>query len=98
MHLVPELLHPEIEASRYYARNSNSLVFQGTASRDQTINVDECYKKLHALIMAAGRSTVKGETMPGQVEKVKDLSVFLNASRLSIALAKSCPVQAAQRK
>ena len=76
MHSVPEILHPEIEASRYYAENSKSLVIQGDGSRDRTNNVQECYKKLHALIIAAGRSSVRGETSQAQVEKVKNLSVF----------------------
>ena len=39
-------------------------------------NVQECYKKLHALIIASGRSYVRGETSPEQVEKVKNMSVF----------------------
>ena len=76
MHLVPKILHPEIEASRYYTGKSKSLVIQGDGSRDRTNNVQECYKKLHALILAAGRSSVRGETSPAQVEKVKKLSVF----------------------
>ncbi len=75
MHLVPKILHHAIEASRYYAGNSKSLVIQGDGSRDRTKNVQECYKKLHALIIAAGRSSVRGETSQAQVEKVKNLSV-----------------------
>lgn len=71
--LVPRMLHPEIERSRYYARNSKSLVIQGDSSRNRTDNMQECFKKLHALIVAAGRSTVKGETSAEQVEKVKRL-------------------------
>ena len=76
MHLIPKILHPDIEASRYYAGNSKSLVIHGDGSRDRTNNVQECYKKLHALIVAAGRSSVRGETPPAQGEKVKNLSVF----------------------
>ena len=76
MPLVPRILHHAIETSRYYAENSKSLVFQGDGSRDRTNNVQECYRKLHALIIAAGRSSVRGETSRAQVEKVKSLSVF----------------------
>lgn len=82
MHLVPKILHPDIEASRYYAKNSKSLVIQGDGSRDRTSNIQECYKKLHALIIAAGRSSVRGETSPAQVEKVKNLQRKENDIRL----------------
>lgn len=76
LHSVPKILHPDIEASRFYAANSKSLVIQGDGSRDRTKNVQECYKKLHALFIAAGRSSVRGETSPAQIEKVKKLYVF----------------------
>lgn len=84
MHLVPKILHPDIEASRYYAENSKSLVIHGDGSRDRTNNVQECYKKLHALIVAAGRNSVRGETPPAQVEKVKKLSGFPLANCLAM--------------
>ena len=75
MQLVPRILHPQIHASRYYAKNSKSLVIQGDGSRDRMHNVQECYQKLHALITAAGRSAVRGETSLAKVEEVKRLSV-----------------------
>ena len=74
-HMIPKILHPEIEGSRYYAANSKSLVIQGDASRNRNDNIQECYKKLHTTIVAAGRATVRGETSPAQVEKVKNLYV-----------------------
>ena len=83
MHLIPEILRPNIEASRYYAENSKSLVIQGDGSRDRTNNVQECYKKLHALIVVAGRNSVRGETSLAQVEKVKNLSVLSERNLLS---------------
>lgn len=80
LRLIPKILHPDIEASRYYAENSKSLVIQGHGSRDRTANVQECHRKLHALIIAAGRTSVRGETSPAQAEKVKNLSVFSNCN------------------
>ena len=73
--MIPKILHPDIKGSRYYAANSKSLVIQGDASRNRNENIQECYKKLHTTIMAAGRATVRGETSPAQVEKVKNLYV-----------------------
>ena len=79
--LVPKLLHPEIERSRYHARNSQSLVIHSDGSRTQAANIQECYKKLHAAIVAAGRATVKGETSPEKVEKIRNLYVvFISVS------------------
>ena len=83
MQLVPRILHPKIQASRYYAKKSKSLVIQGDGSRDRTHNVQECYKKLHALMTAAGRSVIRGETSPAQVEKVKILFVFSDWNPMS---------------
>lgn len=87
MHLVPKILHPGIESSRYYAERSKSLVIQGDGSRDRTHNIQECYKKLHALIVAAGRDSVRGETSLAQIQKVKNLSVLsdcdLHGNKLS---------------
>ena len=74
--LIPKILHPEIEGSRYFAQNSRSLVIQGDGSRKRTDNEQECYKKLHDLIVAAGKSAVKGETSPDQAEKVRKLYVY----------------------
>ena len=83
MPLLPKILHPDIEESRYYAESSKSLVIHADGSRDRMNNVQECHKKLHALIMASGRSSVRGKTSPAQVEKVKNLSVFAEYNLLS---------------
>ena len=72
-HMIPKILHPQIERSRYYAANSQSLVIQGDCSRNRNDNVEECYKKLHDSIIAAGRAIVRGETSQAQKEKVKGL-------------------------
>ena len=73
LHMIPKILHPQIEGSRYYATNSQSLILQADSSRNRNDNVEECYKKLHDLIFAAGRATVRGETSQAQKEKVKGL-------------------------
>lgn len=89
MPLVPKILHPDIEKSRYYAESSKSLVIHADGSRDRTNNVQECHKKLHALIMASGRGSVRGETSPAQVEKVKNLSVLAEPVYSAINLTDS---------
>ena len=73
LHMIPKVLHPQIEGSRYYAANSQSLIIQADSSRNRNDNVEECYSKLHDLIVAAGRATVRGETSQAQKEKVKGL-------------------------
>jgi len=37
--------------------------------------VEECYKKLYALVVDAGKRSVKGETSKAKVERVKGLYV-----------------------
>ena len=48
-------------------------MISGDSSRTQATNLQECYKKLHDAIVAAGRSTVRGETAPGKIERVRVL-------------------------
>ena len=71
--LVPELLHEEIMASKYYSANSMSLVIQGDRSRKQAENAKECYGRLHDLVVEAARKKIRGETSQAQKEKVKAL-------------------------
>lgn len=71
--LIPKLLHSEVLASRYYARNSDTLVIQCDESRTQSENIKECYGKLHAMVVAASRKSVRGETSQAQREKVRSL-------------------------
>lgn len=71
--LVPSLLHHRIRASQYYAERSDSLVFQADSNRKQADNVDLCFTKLRGLILAAGRSSVEGETSPEQADRVERL-------------------------
>ncbi|KAL9099918.1 MAG: hypothetical protein Q9163_004645 [Psora crenata] len=80
--LLPKILHPKILSSRYYADKSKSLVLQGDESRSQGANTAICYKKLHALVVEAGRSTIRGETPQAQVERVKALQKHGNEMRL----------------
>ncbi|OMP85909.1 hypothetical protein BK809_0002121 [Diplodia seriata] len=74
--ILPALLHQEIRSSRHYAANSNALVIQSDDSRKQTDNVHACYRKLHQLIVDAGKSTVPGETSEEQKERVRKLYVL----------------------
>lgn len=71
--LVPSILHDEIRASHYYARNSASLIIQADNHRKQGDNVTACFAKLQDLFMIAGRNRVKGETSPEQIARVKRL-------------------------
>ncbi|KAL9640383.1 MAG: hypothetical protein Q9164_000326 [Protoblastenia rupestris] len=76
--LLPKILHSEILSSRYYAENSESLVVQDDTSRSQRYNTGTCFKKLHALVVEAGRSTIRNETSPAQIERVKALYVVVD--------------------
>ena len=70
---VPKLLLEQLYTVSCYARNTNSLVFQGQASRKQSDNIQECLEKLRGVLMAACKSVIRGETTPAQVERAKNL-------------------------
>lgn len=71
--LVPSIIHQQLQKSQYYAPNSQTLVIQADDSRKQSDNVDQCFRRLRDLILAAGKSVVKGETSPEQKARVKQL-------------------------
>lgn len=79
--MIPPLLHPFILTSRYHAPKSNDLVIQSDDSRKQADNANACFRKLHELIVAAGREVVPGETSEEQRKKVEGLQKAEAASR-----------------
>ncbi len=74
--LLPGLFHQPLVLSRYYAGKSNSLVIQADGNRKQGDNVLQCFEKLHGIILAIGKSVVRGETSLNQKERVKSLYVL----------------------
>lgn len=73
--IIPAILHASLRASKYYAEKSHSLVIHADGSRKQSDNLHECFQKLRLLIVAAGKTAVKGETSPEQAAKVRNLYV-----------------------
>lgn len=78
---IPKLLHQPILASRYRAAKSNDIVIQSDDARKQNENVNACFRKLHELIVEAGRETVPGETSPEQKKRVEQLQKAEAAGR-----------------
>ena len=79
--LLPKLIRPAIVGSRYHAAKSDDVVIQADDSRKQGENVEVCFRKLHNLIVQAGRDAVPGETSPEQRKRVEDLQKAEAASR-----------------
>ncbi|KAK5114314.1 hypothetical protein LTR62_002565 [Meristemomyces frigidus] len=79
--LLPPLLHPAVLASRYYAPNTSSLVLQADESRKQGENVTACFRRLHEVILQAGREVVPGETSVEQRKRVEGLQKAEAAGR-----------------
>ncbi|KAF2481793.1 peptidyl-tRNA hydrolase domain-containing protein [Neohortaea acidophila] len=79
--LLPQLLHQNILSSRYHASKSGDVVIQADDSRKQTDNVNACFRKLHDLIVQAGRDAVPGETSAEQSKRVEQLKKAEAATR-----------------
>ena len=75
--LIPTMLHAPLRASKHYASRSDSIVVQSDSSRKQAENVEECFHKLHQLIVHIGETKIPGETSSQQVNKVRKLCVVL---------------------
>ena len=56
-------------------------MIQADDSRKQNENVNDCFRKLHELIVQAGRDAVPGETSLEQRQRVEDLQKAEVASR-----------------
>ena len=75
--LIPTMLHAPLRASKHYASRSDSIVVQSDSSRKQGENVEECFHKLHQLIVHIGETKIPGETSLQQVNRVRKLCVSL---------------------
>jgi peptidyl-tRNA hydrolase ICT1 len=73
--LLPPLTHQALRDSRFYARNSNSIVIQADESRKQSDNSRQCLVRLHSLIREIAQTAIPGETSEAQKERVKKLLV-----------------------
>jgi len=80
--LLPSLTHQALRDSRYYARNSNSIVIHADESRRQHDNSHKCVLRLHSLICDIARGAIPGETSEAQKEKVKKLQAAYQKHRL----------------
>lgn len=78
---VPKLMHATIQGSRYYAAKSNDIVIQADDSRKQSDNVNACFRKLHELIVQAGKAHVPAETSPEQLTRIEALQKAEAAGR-----------------
>jgi peptidyl-tRNA hydrolase ICT1 len=93
--LLPSLTHQALRDSRYYARNSNSIVIHADESRRQSENSHKCLLRLHGLICDIAREAIPGETSDAQKKKVKKLLVQQTHYVLDLA---NPPSQAAYQK
>ena len=82
-------MHSHLLNCRYYAAKSNDLVIQADDSRKQADNVNACFRKLHELLIHAGRETVPGETTLEQTKRVERLQKAEAAGRKRLKEAQS---------
>lgn len=80
--LIPQVIHPQLQSSRYVAQRTNTLVIQSEESRKQAANVETCFDKLHQLLRATANEAIPGETSQGQREKVQKLKKAENEARI----------------
>lgn len=77
--IVPNLVHTQLQASRFYAKNSESLIIQSDTSRSATANAEDCFSKLDQEVIAGARKAIQGATSPAQAARVKNLYVSSSA-------------------
>lgn len=60
---------------------TNALIIQSDDARKQADNANACFRKLHALLLEAGKESVPNETAAGQKERVERLQKAEAAGR-----------------
>ncbi|KZT59183.1 hypothetical protein CALCODRAFT_431342 [Calocera cornea HHB12733] len=55
---VPAWCEQGLRSSKEYAASTNSLVIQSSATRSQSSNVDDCFRKLHDLVDRHARAVL----------------------------------------
>ncbi|GAA6062030.1 hypothetical protein JCM10212_005463 [Sporobolomyces blumeae] len=71
--LVPPYALPRLEQGPYYSANPASLLVSSSETRSQHSNLEQCFRKLKAIIVDAAERDLVGPTAPEQVDKVKRL-------------------------
>ncbi|KZF21918.1 peptidyl-tRNA hydrolase domain-containing protein [Xylona heveae TC161] len=95
---VPRPLRASIKDSRYYAPNSNSLIIQADDTRSQAKNANQCFGRLHELILQAARNTIPGETSDEQRERVKGLKQAEKEAKMRMKKGRSDKKSARRNK
>jgi peptidyl-tRNA hydrolase ICT1 len=70
---VPEIIHEQLRASRYYVHSSNSILIQCDEHRNQTSNKEETYRRLNEEIRRLYNEKVPGVASDEQRKRVEDL-------------------------
>ena len=74
--LIPSIMHPQLQSSRYVAQRTRTLVIQSEETRKQASNVETCFDKLHQLLRSSAREVIPGETSQDQKDRVQKLYVL----------------------
>ncbi|EDR04026.1 uncharacterized protein LACBIDRAFT_330957 [Laccaria bicolor S238N-H82] len=70
---IPEWARKELVKSSHYVASTHSILLTSTVHRSQSQNVEDCFNKLHSLILDASSAPIKKETTPEQKKKVEAL-------------------------
>ncbi|KIK02969.1 hypothetical protein K443DRAFT_656034, partial [Laccaria amethystina LaAM-08-1] len=65
----------------YYVVSSHSILLTSTVYESQSQNVDDCFSKLHSLIIDASFASIKKTPSPEQKKKVEELIKLEKARR-----------------
>ncbi|KAJ7760620.1 RF-1 domain-containing protein [Mycena maculata] len=78
---IPQWAKPELKRSPYYVSSSQLIQITATVHRSQSLNIDECLSKFHALLVAASSAALKTEPSEVQKKRVEALVKAAHARR-----------------
>lgn len=67
---IPKWARKTLRDSSAYVASADSILITSTLHRSQALNVDDCLRKLHSLVLSASMASVKNEASPEQKQRV----------------------------
>lgn len=70
---------PLIAAQRHYAASSHSILLNSSLERSQAANVEDCFRRLHTVLLEAAELGVRGDTSEATRDRVRHHKAVANA-------------------
>jgi len=68
---LPRYMIDALTQDRHYAASTHSILLNSSLERSQAANVEDCYRRLHAVLVDAAERGVRGQTSDATRERMR---------------------------